>query len=121
MSNGKRHPRDLARGLFSRVSKAELPDFEFMLRALEIARGEKFKINPEALRAQHPGGAGGRDLICITCDGTADQWCATCDAPRDTCESCDITNDHPSPCEAPRDCCSTCDEGDPCPLNVDMA
>lgn len=97
----------LATRLFGKMRRDQLPGFRQVIKALEIAKGEKFKISAEQiekLQAQ-------QKKSKIKGDSSTKQWCALCDYMADECEKCDASD---WGCGGPGDVCVTCDEGDHC-------
>jgi hypothetical protein len=100
---------------FHEMEPDNLPSFRKIIRALEVAKGEKFKISAEEIEKLQARITTERfdGDICITCDNSQDQWCALCDKDKDMCEDCDATD---FDCSNSKDKCTTCDEGDHCQM-----
>lgn len=106
------NPAELAKQLFRGMKQSQLPSFAKVIKALEAARGERFALTAEQLDALQKKARGTtRDMVCVLCDGTADQLCTFCDTGKDECSQCDALD---FACETYKDTCIACDEGDVC-------
>jgi hypothetical protein len=80
--------KDIAEKFFSNVPKEELPRVDHMLKALEIAKGAKFRLSPNVLEKMQRAEEDPQvreahctvpNDICILCDNEIDDICNLCD------------------------------------------
>ncbi|NOK19563.1 freyrasin family ranthipeptide [Corallococcus carmarthensis] len=93
MSDEKPNDSELAKRLFGHLKPDEIPSVERVLRALQVAKGVKFQLNPEKLQAlrtreQEP-------IHALQCPTDTD-ICILCDSPRDLCKLCDTLDCGPT-------------------------
>ncbi len=92
--------KELSQELFGNTPKEDLPSVDQVLKALEVAKGTKFRINPGLLeryakeRSENQKGTSADEKGCGRCDY---DWhsCAACDVPNDKCTECDALDCYP--------------------------
>lgn len=80
--------KEIAEKFFGKYSPDELPSVERMIRALSIAKGNKFGIKPETLEKLKKGS--GISKQWPSCSGQTDFSCVVCDTMNDHCTRCDM-------------------------------
>lgn len=91
----------LSKDLFGHVPEGELPPVDQVLKALEIAKGTKFRISPNLLERYAQERAESRKNTAATeekgCGRCDYDWksCTTCDVPDDKCTECDALDCFP--------------------------
>jgi hypothetical protein len=93
MSDPKQDPNELAKRLFGHLKPEEIPSVEKVLSALQIAKGVKFRFSPEKLAAIRTKQG---EITASTPQCNDNDWCITCDAPRDICRLCDLLDCGPT-------------------------
>lgn len=89
----------ISKKLFGNIPKEELPPVDQVLKALEIAKGTKFRISPGLLERYAKERAASRkgateEKGCGRCDYDWES-CAVCDVPGDKCTECDALDCYP--------------------------
>ena len=93
---------ELARRFFGDLPPEKLPSADDILRALEIAKGAKFRVSPNLIARYHKAMGGELSAAAAEKGCTFPEPCLTCDVPEDwECWFCDLT-----------DICTTCDAFD---------